>query len=43
MKSMFVIIPIILIVVVGSGSALYFSSYDDNVINLDMGMAIYLF
>ena len=40
MKSIFVIIPIILLVVIGSGSALYFSSYDDNSINLDMGRQV---
>ncbi|MCH7647254.1 MAG: DsbA family protein [Thaumarchaeota archaeon] len=40
MRSIFVIIPIILFVVIGSGSALYFSSYDDNVINLDMGRQV---
>jgi protein-disulfide isomerase len=36
MKSIFVIIPIILFVVIGSGYALSLSSYDENSINLDM-------
>jgi len=40
MKSIFVIIPIILLVAIGSGSTLYFSSYDDNSINLDMGRQV---
>jgi len=40
MKSIFVIIPIILFVVIGSGYALYLTSYDDNSINLDMGRQV---
>jgi len=36
MKSILVIIPIILFVAIGSGYALYLTSYDDNSINLDM-------
>ena len=40
MKSIFVIIPIILIVAIGSGYALYTSEYGDNVINLDMGRQV---
>jgi len=40
MKSIFVIIPIILFVVIGSGYALYLSSYDENSINLDMGRQV---
>jgi len=40
MKSILIIIPIILFVAVGSGYVLYLSSYDDNVINLDMGRQV---
>jgi len=40
MKSIFVIIPIIVFVVIGSGYALYLSSYDENTINLDMGRQV---
>ena len=40
MKSIFVIIPIILLVVIGSGYALYFSENDENSINLDMGRQV---
>jgi len=40
MKSIFVIIPIILIVAIGSGYALYTSEYDENLINLDMGRQV---
>ena len=36
MKSIFVIIPIILFVIVGIGYAVYLSSYDENSMNLDM-------
>jgi protein-disulfide isomerase len=36
MKSLFVIIPIILFVVIGSVYALSLSSYDENLVNLDM-------
>jgi len=40
MKSIFVMIPTILIVIIGSGYALYTLEYDDNVINLDMGRQV---
>ena len=40
MKSIFIIIPIILFVVIGSGYALYFSENDENSINLDMGRQV---
>lgn len=36
MKSIFIVIPIILFIVIVSGFVLYFSSYDENSINLDM-------
>jgi len=36
MKSIFVIIPLVLLVAIGLGYALYLTSYDDNTINLDM-------
>jgi protein-disulfide isomerase len=36
MKTIFVIIPIIIFVAIGSGYALYLSENDENVINLDM-------
>ena len=36
MKFAFVLIPIVIFLVVGVGYAVYFSSYDDNMMNLDM-------
>ena len=40
MKSIFVIIPIILFVVIASGYAVAISSFDDNSINLDMSRQV---
>jgi len=38
MKSIFIIIPIILFVVIASGYVVVLSSFDENSINLDMGI-----
>jgi len=40
MKSIFIIIPIILFVVIASGYAVVISSFDENSINLDMGRQV---
>jgi len=40
MKSIFIIIPIILFVVIASGYAMVLSSFDENSINLDMGRQV---
>ena len=40
MKSIFIVIPIILFVVIVSAYALNLSSYDENLINLDMGRQV---
>lgn len=40
MKSIFIIIPIILFVVIASGYAVVISSFDDNSINLDMNRQV---